>query len=269
VTEHRKLAGRVAIVTGAARGIGRAYALRLARLGAAVVVVDRDIHSFEEFEAERALLTAGTVGAEIEALGSEALELEVDLTDAAATAEMVRRVLARFGQIDVCVCNAGGGTGAMTENTASTIDPAQLAIVVERNLLTTVHTVTPVAAAMRERGRGKFVTVSSDAGLQPQRNGGYAHYAAVKAAIVMYTQNLAQELGPFGITANVIAPGAIATGRLLPKMQAQGLDALAESIALRRVGTVDDCAGVIEFLASDLSDYVTGQVLCVDGGLRV
>lgn len=265
----RKLDGRVAIVTGAARGIGRGYALRLAQLGAAVVVVDRDLHAFEEFAEERALVTGRSVGDEVEALGAEALELEVDLTDSAATREMVAGTLERFKHIDVCVCNAGGGTGAVTENTAATIDPEQLAVVVERNLVTTVNTCTAVAAAMRERRTGKIVTVSSVGGLQPQRHGGYAHYASAKAAIIMYTRNLAQELGPFGVTANVIAPGSIGTGRLLPKLRAAGLESLTESIALRRLGTIEDCAAVLEFLATDLSDYVTGQVVAVDGGMRV
>ncbi|WP_433377745.1 SDR family NAD(P)-dependent oxidoreductase [Streptosporangium sp. CA-115845] len=262
------LAGQVAIVTGAGRGIGRGYALRLARLGAAVVVVDRDLHSYEEFDAERELMTGAGTADEIVALGGRALAIEADLSDACSARQMVEQVMDACGRIDVCVCNAGGGTGALTENTASRLDLDQLAAVLERNLLTTVNTCTPVAEVMRAQRSGKIVTVSSVSGLQPRPDGGYAHYAAAKAAIIMYTQCLAQELGPEGVTANVIAPGAIGTGRLLPKMRELGLDEVTRDIALRRLGTVEDCAGVLEFLATDLSDYVSGQIIRVDGGLR-
>jgi 3-oxoacyl-[acyl-carrier protein] reductase len=263
------LADRVAVVTGAGRGIGRTYALRLAALGADVAIVDRDLRSFEEYAGERQLLTASSVGAEVEALGVRAIEIEADLSEPAGAGAMTREVLERFGRIDVCVCNAGGGTGAMDENAASKVDPDQLEAVIARNLLTTVNTCGPVAAAMREQRKGKLITVSSVSGLQPQRDGCYSHYAAAKAAVVAYTRNLAQELGPHGVTANVIAPGAIGTARLMPKYEQLGAAAITEKIALRRLGTVEDCAGVLEFLATDLSDYVTGQVIVVDGGLLV
>ncbi|MEU1162485.1 SDR family NAD(P)-dependent oxidoreductase [Streptomyces sp. NPDC005921] len=262
------LAGKVAVVTGAGRGLGRAYALRVGQLGAAVVVVDRDLHSFEEFPDEQALLTAAGVGAEIEAFGGTVLELEADLVDPGATREMADAVMDRFGRIDVCVCNAGGGTGLLTENTAATMDPEQLRVVLDRNLGTTLNTVAAVAPVMRAQRSGKIITVSSTSGLQPRRDGGYAHYAAAKAAIIMYTQNLAQELGPYGVTANVLAPGSIGTGRMLPKMRESGMETVTDVTALRRIGTVEECAGALEFLATALSDYVTGHVLVVDGGMR-
>ncbi|MEV6864992.1 SDR family NAD(P)-dependent oxidoreductase [Streptosporangium subroseum] len=263
-----KLAGHVAIVTGAGRGIGRGYALRLARLGAAVAVVDRDLRSYEEFAADRELMTAAGTAEEIEALGGRALAIEADLSDARSASQMVGQVMDAFGGIDVCVCNAGGGTGELSGNTASRLDLDQLTTVFDRNLLTTVNTCMPVAEVMRGQHSGKIVNVSSVSGLEPRSDGGYTHYAVAKAAIIMYTQCLAQELGPEGVTANVIAPGAIGTGRLLPKMRQQGLDEVTRGIALRRLGTVEDCAGVIEFLATNQSDYVTGQVIRVDGGLR-
>ncbi|RFS84300.1 SDR family oxidoreductase [Actinomadura spongiicola] len=262
------LAGRVAIVTGAARGIGRGYALRLARLGAAVAVVDRDLRSYAEFAGEREPMTGADTADEIETMGGGALAVEADLRDAASARRMVEEVMDAFGRIDVCVCNAGGGTGALTENTAARLDLDQLSTVIAHNLLTTVNTCVPVAEVMRARRSGKIVTVSSVSGLHPRPDGGYAHYAAAKAAIIMYTRCLAQELGPEGVTANVIAPGAIGTGRLMPKIRELGLDEVTGEIALRRLGTVEDCAAAIEFLATDLSDYVTGQVIRVDGGLR-
>jgi NAD(P)-dependent dehydrogenase (short-subunit alcohol dehydrogenase family) len=100
--------------------------------------------------------------------------------------------------------------------------------------------------------------------------GGYAHYGAAKAAIAHYTRYLAQDLGPFGITANFIAPGVIATGRIMATVipgSSQSNRDRSESVALRRLGTVEDCAKVVEFLATDLSDYVTGAVIPIDGGL--
>jgi NAD(P)-dependent dehydrogenase (short-subunit alcohol dehydrogenase family) len=117
---------------------------------------------------------------------------------------------------------------------------------------------------------GKIITVSSVAGTAPSADGGYAHYGAAKAAIAHYTRYLAQDLGPFGITVNCIAPGVIATGRIMATVipgSSQSNRDRAELVALRRLGTVDDCAKVVEFLATDLSDYVTGAVIPIDGGL--
>jgi len=120
-------------------------------------------------------------------------------------------------------------------------------------------------AAFRE-----IITVSSVAGTAPSVDGGYAHYGAAKAAIAHYTRYLAQDLGPFGITVNCIAPGVIATGRMMATVipgSVQSNRDRAELVALRRFGTVEDCAKVVEFLATDLSDYVTGAVIPIDGGL--
>jgi 3-oxoacyl-[acyl-carrier protein] reductase len=123
---------------------------------------------------------------------------------------------------------------------------------------------------MKAQHSGKIITVSSVAGLSASPDGGYAHYGAAKAAIAHYTRYLAQDLGPHGITANCIAPGVIATGRIMQTVLPGSSTAnqnRAEEIALRRLGTVEDCARVIEFLATDLSDYVTGTVIPIDGGL--
>jgi 3-oxoacyl-[acyl-carrier protein] reductase len=120
---------------------------------------------------------------------------------------------------------------------------------------------------MKEQRSGKIVTVASYAGSVAGIGGGYAHYGANKAAIAHYTRYLAQELGPYGVTANCIAPGVIATARIV---QLVGSDPRGNSrvdeIALRRYGTVEDCAKVIEFLTTDLSDYVTGALIPIDGG---
>ena len=265
-----KLDGKVAIVTGAARGLGRAYAKRLARLGAKVAVADLNLHSYEEFEAEAKDMTADSTVAEIEAMGCTALGIEVDVTDHEAVTAMVARVVQEWGRVDVLVANAGGGRGRPMDTKASTLDPALLQLVTEMNLFGTVYTVNAVAPIMKEQRSGKIITVSSVAGTAPSADGGYAHYGAAKAAIAHYTRYLAQDLGPFGITANCIAPGVIATGRIMATVipgSSQSNRDRSELVALRRLGTVEDCAKVVEFLATDLSDYVTGAVIPIDGGL--
>lgn len=265
-----KLDGKVAIVTGGARGLGRAYARRLASLGAKVALCDLNLKSYEEFEIEAKDMTGESTVAEIDAGGGNALGYELDVNDQSAVNAMVADVAKKWGRIDVLVCNAGGGRGKPVETKASTLDPALLHLVVGMNLYGTVYFVNAVAPHMKEQRSGRIVTVSSTAGLSPSGDGGYAHYGAAKAAIAHYTRYLAQELGPFGITANCIAPGSIATGRIMTTVIPGSVRANrdpAARIALRRQGTVEDCAKVVEFLCTDLSDYVTGTVIPIDGGM--
>jgi 3-oxoacyl-[acyl-carrier protein] reductase len=264
------LDGKVAIVTGAARGLGRGYAKRLAALGAKIAVADVNLHSYEEFEAEAKDMTGDSTVAEIEAAGGAAIGIEVDVTDHQAVEAMVARVVVHWGQVDVLVANAGGGRGRPVDTKASTLDPMLLHLVTAMNLFGTVYTCNAVAPIMKRQRSGKIITVSSVAGTGPSVDGGYAHYGAAKAAIAHYTRYLAQDLGPFGITANCIAPGVIATGRIMQTVipgSGQSNRDRAELIALRRLGTVEDCARVVEFLATDFSDYVTGAVIPIDGGL--
>jgi 3-oxoacyl-[acyl-carrier protein] reductase len=265
-----KLDGKVAIVTGAARGLGRAYARRLAGLGAKAAVTDLNLRSFEEFEAETQAMTAESTVAEIQAAGGSAIGIEVDVCDEKAVAAMVKRVSDEWGRVDVLVCNAGGGRGRPVDTKASTLDPALLHLVTSMNLYGTVYCCNAVAPIMKRQRSGKIITVSSVAGLSASTDGGYAHYGAAKAAIAHYTRYLAQDLGPHGITANCIAPGTITTGRIVATVMPGSADAnrdRTERIAVRRLGTVDDCAKVVEFLATDLSDYVSGVVIPIDGGL--
>ena len=138
------------------------------------------------------------------------------------------------------------------------------------NYYGTVYCVNAVAPFMKEQRYGKIVTVSSVAGLSPSVDGGYAHYGAAKAAILHYTRYLAQDLGPHGITANCIAPGTITTGRIVASVmpgQANSNRNRTEAVAMRRLGNTEDCAKVVEFLTTDMSDYVTGQCIAIDGGL--
>jgi 3-oxoacyl-[acyl-carrier protein] reductase len=265
-----KLDGKVAIVTGGGRGLGRAYARRLAGLGAKVAVCDLSLKSFEEFEAERRDMTGDSTVAEIEAAGGSAFGIELDVANRAAVDAMVAQVADRWGRVDILVANAGGGRGRPLDTKASTLDTELLELVLHMNLHGTVYCCNAVAPIMKRQRYGKIVTVSSVAGISSSIDGGYAHYGAAKAAIAHYTRYLAQDLGPHGITANCIAPGVIATGRIMQTVlpgSVGGNNDPAARVALRRVGTVEDCARVVEFLTTDLSDYVTGTVIPIDGGL--
>lgn len=264
------LEGKVAIVTGGARGIGRGFARRLGRLGAKVAVFDIDLLSYRAFDGEAQSMTAETTVAEIEAEGGIALGFEVDVTDPDAVTAAVGEVAQVWGRIDILVANAGGGSGSLEETRASELDPAELQFIVARNLFATVYSATAVAPVMKQQRSGKIVTISSLAALGTSHNGGHAHYAAAKAGVAQYTRFLAQDLGPYGITANCIAPGVTATGRIAATILGGNTQTnpLLESIALRRFGTVEDCADVLEFLATPLSDYVTGVIIPVDGGMR-
>lgn len=271
-----KLSDKVALITGGARGLGRAYGLRLAGLGADIAIVDRNLQGAEVYEFEKQQMTAATVMDECEALGVRAIGLAADLTDRAGTETAIAQIVEKFGRIDVAICNAGGGTvtfadersnppGAndsgdvVTTDTPSAFTEETLSRVLDINVQTCMFTCAAVAPHMKRQGSGKIITVSSTAGVDAK--GGYFPYGTAKAAIIHYTRALAQELGPFGINVNSIAPGIIRTGRLGDRSH------LAETIALRREGTADDCAGVVEFLATDLSDYVTGRTIIIDGGM--
>ena len=274
---EKKLAGKVALVTGGARGLGRGYALRLAKLGADVAIIDRNLHAADVYEFERALLTADSVMAECEALGVRAMGLEVDLTDRKATEQAVAQVVQQMGRLDIVVANAGGGTvrfadekqggeGAnqvlddVTTGTPSDTSEEMLTRVMDINVKTCMYTCMAATPHLKQAGGGKIVTVSSTAGVDAR--GGYHPYGTAKAAIIHYTRSLAQELGPFNINVNAIAPGIIRTGRLGDRAARAN-----EVVALKREGTIEDCCGVVEFLTTDLSNYVTGRVILIDGGM--
>ncbi len=261
------LTGRTALVTGGARGIGRAYARRLARLGADVAVIDRDLDSYTASRVEDPPSTSKTTLDDVRALGRRALGITADLAQVGAAQSAIDEVATTLGVPEIVVCNAGGGSGSMMDSRPSRATDEHVHSVIEGNLVATIATCRAALGHLRGRGWGRIVTVSSQAGRRVYPDGGYSIYGAAKAGIALYTRALAQEVGPDGITANCIAPGYIETQRLAPMFAAmsEGGD-LKEQIALRRYGTPDDCAGVLEFLVTDLGAYVTGAVIPVDGG---
>src|SRR5258706_6747666 len=162
-----KLKGQVALVTGAGRGLGRAYAHRLSGLGARVAVLDLSLKSYADFPAEREAMEEDSTVSEIEARGGEAMGLEVDVTDSAAVNRAIEQIVQRLGRLDVAVCHAGGGTGTLAETTGTLVIDAHFATVVQRNLHGTVNTCRTAAAPMKVQRPGRLITVSRVDGLRP------------------------------------------------------------------------------------------------------
>ncbi len=259
------LHGKVAIVTGAARGLGRAYALRLARLGADVAIFDVDLAGAGKFGE---MLTAATVAQEVQALGCQSIEVQADLADRNAVNDAVKRVQDRFGRIDILVNNAGGAITPPERSKPSVMTDEDIRRIFDVNLMSTIYCCQAVAPIMVAQKSGVIVNTSSTAARTVARGGSLSHYGAAKAAVTHYTRDLAAELGPSGIRVNAIAPGVMLTARVKSLAEQRGIGVASEAnhVPLRRLGEVEDCAGVVEFLVTDLSRYVTGQCISVCGG---
>jgi NAD(P)-dependent dehydrogenase (short-subunit alcohol dehydrogenase family) len=260
-----KLQGKTAIVTGAARGLGRAYALRLASLGADVAVVDINLDGAAEFGEQ---LAAPGVPAEIERMGRRSLGIQADLSQRQQAFDAIERARQALGRIDILVNNAGGAITPADRSLASATPEEDTRLLMDVNFMSAVHCCQAVTPVMKDQGSGVIVNISSQSGITTYNQGLLAVYAASKAAVTHYTRYLAAELGPHGIRANCLAPGVMLTARVAAQAAARGIgtDAEAAKVPLRRLGQVEDCAGVLEFLATDLSQYVTGQVISVCGG---
>jgi len=242
-----QLEGRVALVTGAAHGIGRGIALAFAREGADVGV--NDLRRDDRLE---------EVIGEIAGMGRQAWPLPADVADAAAVEAMARTLLAQAGRIDVLVANAGVAERAALHE----MPPEQWDRMIAVHLRGTFLCTRYVLPAMLERGSGKIITMGSQIG-QIGREG-WVHYAAAKGGVIAFTKALAREVGPRGIQVNCIAPGPISTGIAPGDEEADAR--LRAALPLRRFGTVDDVAPTAVFLASSGSDYYTGQTLGPNGG---
>ncbi|MNR87121.1 3-oxoacyl-[acyl-carrier-protein] reductase FabG [compost metagenome] len=245
-----RVKGKVVIITGAARGIGRETALLLSGEGARVAVCDRDLAGVEE------------VAQQIEKAGGEASAHALDVTQRAAIDEMVRQVVERFGRIDVLINNAG----ITMDATLVKMTEQQFDTVIDVNLKGVFNCSQAVLPQMLSQGKGKIVNASSVVGVYG--NFGQTNYAATKAGVIGMTKSWAKELARKGITANAVAPGFILTD-MTAAMPENVLAMMKDKTPVGRLGTPADIAKAYLFLASDDADFITGQVLGVDGGLVI
>lgn len=242
------LDGKVAIITGSSRGIGKATALALAEQGGKVVV-----------NYARSSEAADAVVAEIEGNGGEAISLQADVSQADQVDALIKATIDKFGRIDVLVNNAG-----ITRDTLLLrMKPADWQAVIDLNLTGVFLCTRAVSKIMLKQRSGRIINISSVAGLMG--NPGQANYSAAKAGVIGFTKTIAKELAPRGVTANVVAPGFIATDMT---GDLKNTEEILKFIPLGRYGQPDEVAGLIRFLAADPSAaYITGQVMNVDGGM--
>lgn len=251
------LTGNVALVTGSSRGLGRHYALELARTGADVIIHDiREQSAAEYGEAP----SGSAVAEEIRALGRRSAFLAADLTNPDQVAALVQRAVDTLGQVDILVNNAGGDIGARTPrpdpNDALDIHDEDIRSVMDRNLLTTMYTCKYVGRHMRERRSGKIINIGSGAGHIAVQNG--IIYAAAKAGVAHYTRCLAEQLRPYDVNVNCVSPSPTYTGRFLATRTVPNQDGLSR---LQRVSRPEDIAQIVLFLAGPQSDILTGETI--------
>lgn len=242
------LAERIAIVTGSGQGIGRAIALELARRGARIVT--NDVTG----------CCADDTLALVRELGSDGLAITADVSDSAQVENLVKTVIDTFGQVDILVNNAG----TTRDNLIVRMPEEEWDLIQRVNLKSAWLCSKAVTRPMMRRKYGRIINISSASGLMGQA--GQTNYSASKAGMIGLTKALAREVASRGITVNAVAPGFIKTA-LTDKMPQDILDQLLPLIPAGRIGTVEDVAHAVAFLAGERASYITGQVLSVDGGL--
>jgi 3-oxoacyl-[acyl-carrier protein] reductase len=239
------LTGKNALVTGSTRGIGRAIADGLSESGARIAVVGRDLGRAEEAAS---------------AIGNGAKGFAADVSDTAAVTTLVADVEQAFGSIDILVNNAG----ITRDNLVMRLKDDDWDAVQNANLRGAFAAIRAASRGMMKKRAGRIINIASIVGLIG--NKGQANYAASKAGLIALTKSVAKELGSRNILVNAVAPGFIET-EMTAAMTPEARAALGQQIALERLGSVEDVAAMVAFLASDLASYITGQVFVVDGGM--
>lgn len=245
------LNGKTALVTGGSRGIGRAICLELARSGAGVAFV----YAGNEVKAAETLAMLSEIGVPAKAY-------RCDVSDFAATEQLVKDVTVDFGGIDLLINNAG----TTRDRLVMRMSESDFDDIIAVDLKGAFNLIRHTSAGLLRKRAGRIVNISSDAGLMG--NPGQANYAAAKAGLVGLTKTVAKELGSRGITCNAVAPGFIRTD-MTAVLNEQILQNAEQYIPLRRIGEPEDIAKTVAFLCSDDAAYITGQVIQVDGGLRM
>jgi 3-oxoacyl-[acyl-carrier protein] reductase len=241
---------RVALVTGASRGIGRAIATRLAADGRHVVLAARTESSLTELKSE------------IESAGGKASILALDVADPAAVQDGIDTIVNDLGRLDILVNNAG----ITKDNLILRMTDDEFIQVMRVNLTAAFVACRAAARPMMRNKFGRIVNIGSTSGVVG--NSGQANYAAAKAGVIGLTKTIARELGGKGITANVIAPGFIQTD-MTANLPQEVTDGVLKAMAVRRLGIPEDIAAAVSYASSDEAGYLTGQTICVDGGLTM